>query len=371
MNFRISKKDLLEPLEQVYKAVNDSISVEVMRGILFILSNNGLKLIGSDTKITIIRTIPAEKLTITRLGSIVLPAKRVVDIIKALPAGDIDINLKGLSANITAGGTEIKMSGQDRDEYTFRAVKAEESISLSGEDLRSLIKRTSYASTNDKGMPILSGIRVMTEEGRISFTTCDRDRVSKVWVNAPVDFERQFVISADHLDKVRKLFTDTDTVSVSFSENQAIFSTDDTTIYCRILEGNYPSIESLLNFDNTTIIEVETEPFLQALERIKIISVETGKKKLRYVYININEKTIRMFGKSEYGRVDESIPLVSFKGMPSRIALNAQYIIDAVNAVEFEDITLRIGKHAYFSNGDENEAFFQVTQLQTREEEWE
>lgn len=369
MHLRIQKSVLAEPLSQVSKAVNPRSPIPIMTGIFFAASKTGLRLVGSDTAITIVRIIPEEDFTVTRLGSIVLPADKLLDIIASLPSSEIEINMKGKTAHISAGRSKVELVGMDADEFSFRQIKATESFHITGDVLRSLVKRTSYAalSKSDSNTPYTS-IRLTTGNGRLFLTATDRHRAARVSTEIDTDARFEVLISVPHMNKVSELLSGAKQVDISFTDSVAVFSADNITIQTAIVDGALPrAIDGMFEVDGLTDVWLNTDEFADAVKLTLITTTE------KTTFIRMNPDEIHLFGKGESGRTDDFLNPEEFRGDPYRVSFNGKLLLEALKSLESEKFLFRYtgeSRAAIFSAGKPEEEAFIVQPYRVREEEW-
>jgi|GEM_PF-6846655 len=365
MHLRIHKSNLLEPLIQVNHAINGKNPSLAMTGILLSLSKAGLRLVGSDVGHTIVRTIPEEDMQIVRLGSIVLPAKKLIEIIKTMPSEEITIDLKGVEAHISVGKIKLKLSGINSEQYTFRPAKGEATFKISGAKLGELVRRTSFAAEAQDNMPILGGIRIKREFEGISFSSCDKRKMAIIPQEAEIEQDFQVAINATQLSKSKSLFSDEEEVTFSFAGNRTILSSESSTVYFSNLEGTYPKIENSIEIQGKASFWVNKSEMADAAARIKIIGDGTAKNML----IDASPDVITILGKGEAGRIQESIEPGEFTGENTRICLDAVFLLAILDAVEGSEVKIQIGKNVTITSDADKSVFIIVPRV-FREGEW-
>src|SRR5690606_35599743 len=109
--------------------------------------------------------IPAEDhdkqiVQIERPGSVVLPAKFFVEIIKKLPSQEIEMEVKeGFQTLIRSGSTDIQMVGLDPEEFpVLPSIEEDQVIMIPGDLLKNMIKQTAFSISTNETSPILTGI---------------------------------------------------------------------------------------------------------------------------------------------------------------------------------------------------------------------
>jgi DNA polymerase-3 subunit beta len=363
MKFVIHRNVLLAPLSQAAEAADGKSHLELINGVYIEASAEGLRFVGSDTKLTIESVISTVDVEILQPGHVVLVAKSVVEIIKKMPEGLMRVEVIGTKVRFISGKSKLEMSGADVTDCPYPALPEGNAITLDWETFKKMLTQCTYAISKSETEPILMGIRTETRNGRLLLTGCDRTRLAIV--SEPVDFEipQSVIISGSHLRKIRNLFS-SGNVKLIFTNNKAIFHTDKLTAYIQILDGTYPPVDRLIEPNNATKIMIPTQVLIGSIERARITS-DSDK-----IFVHITNQEINISSHNDSGgAADESIPLEQFEGEEMRIALNSEHILEALKAIEDEETTIRIiglKKPLIISNGDEDFGVHVITQLLSR-----
>ncbi|WP_138755783.1 DNA polymerase III subunit beta [Paenibacillus sinopodophylli] len=363
MKFVIHRNVLLAPLSQAAEAADGKSNLALINGVYIEASENGLRLVGTDTKLTIESVVPTSDVEILQAGHVVLVAKSVVEIIKKMPDGLMRVELIGSKIRFISGKSKLEMSGTDVIGSPYPAIPEGDAITLDWETFKKMLTQCSYAISKSETEPILMGIRTETRNGRLLLTGCDRTRLAIV--SEPVDFEipQSVIISGIHLRKIRNLFSNGN-VKLIITNNKAIFHTDKLAAYIQILDGKYPPVDRLIDPSNATKIIIPTQTLIGSIERARITS-DSDK-----IFVNISSQEINISSHNDSGgAADESIPLDRFEGEEMRMAINSEHILEALKAIEDEEVTIRIiglKQPLIISNGDEDFGVHVITQLLSR-----
>src|SRR5689334_10947515 len=123
MKLTVLKEYLNESIQHVAKAITSRTTIPILSGIKIEASFQGLTLTASDTDISIQSIIPSEHndlqvIDLKQAGSVVLPSKFFVEIVRKLPESIIEIEVKEhFLTTIRSGSTEIQLAGLDPEEY--------------------------------------------------------------------------------------------------------------------------------------------------------------------------------------------------------------------------------------------------------------
>ena len=173
MKFEIIRDELLDALNDVMKAISQKVAIPILTGIKIEVDEKGMTMTGSDSDITICTFIPAERdgeqlIKVAEKGSIVLQAKVFSEIIRKLPTNEVKIKVTdGLQTLIRSGKSEFKLIGSNPDDYPILPeVKDEHSFSLPADLMKSIIRETVFAVSQQETRPILTGVHWEAEDGK-------------------------------------------------------------------------------------------------------------------------------------------------------------------------------------------------------------
>ncbi len=349
MKFEIVRDELLDGLNDVMKAISSKVTIPILTGIKIEVNENGMSMIGSNSDITIRTFIPVERdgkelIKIEEKGSIILQARVFSEIIRKLPTNEVKINVTdGLQTLIQSGKSEFKLIGSNPDEYpVLPEVKDEHSFTLQSDLMKSIIRETVFAVSQQETRPILTGVHWTVEDGRLSCVATDSHRLARRLAtpeNMP-SIPFSFVIPGKSLQEFNKILPDSnDPVEILISDQQVLFKINHVLFYSRLLEGNYPDTSRLIPEDHKTSIVVNGRALLQSIDRASLVAKEEQNNIVRF---STDEKMIEISSNSpEVGKVEELVEAVKVEGEELKISFSAKYMMDALRAIDGQDIEIQ------------------------------
>ncbi len=350
MNFEIVRDELLDGLSDVMKAISQKVAIPILTGIKIEVDEKGMTMTGSDSDITICTFIPAERdgeelIKVTEKGSIVLQAKVFSEIVRKLPTNDVKISSKdGLQTLIKSGKSEFKLIGSNPDDYpVLPEVKDEHSFSLPANLLKSIIRETVFAVSQQETRPILTGVLWEAKEGRLSCVATDSHRLARR-LTSPENMPTipfSLVIPGKSLQELNKILPDnTDPIDIIISNQQILFKLNNVLFYSRLLEGNYPDTSRLIPTESKTSVVVNGRSLLQAIDRASLLAREERNNIVRF---SANEEKVLEISSNspEVGNVEEIVEAISITGEELKISFSAKYMMDALRAIDGQDIEIQ------------------------------
>ncbi|MDR5582786.1 DNA polymerase III subunit beta [Paenibacillus larvae] len=350
MKLTILKNYLTESIQHVSKAISSKTTIPILTGIKIDAATSGVTLTASDTDISIQSFTPNEneEIAIIELhqpGSVVLPAKFFMEIIRKLPSQKIEIEVRDhFQTIIRSGSSEIQIMGLDPEEYPlFPQLEESKMIQIPSDLLKTMIKQTSFAVSTNETTPILTGVLWHVQDGKLKFIACDRHRLASREISLDLDVAQTFhniVISGRTLNELSKILPDQNAlIDILVSDNQVLFKINSILFYSRILDGTYPDTSKLIPQSFQTELIVNTKELADAIDRAYLLSREDKTNIVKLIMLE--DETIEISSSSsELGKVTEQLSLQSFKGERLRISFNSKYMLDALKVMDSDYIQI-------------------------------
>jgi DNA polymerase III subunit beta len=350
MKFEIKRDELLDGLNDVMKAISQKVAIPILTGIKIEVNEKGMTMTGSDSDITICTFIPAERdgeqlIKVIEAGNIVLQARVFSEIVRKLPTNEVKIEIKdGFQTLIRSGKSEFKLIGSNPDDYpVLPDVKDEHSFSLPADLMKSIIRETVFAVSQQETRPILTGVQWVAENGKLSCVATDSHRLARRLTSPeemPTD-PLSIVIPGKSLQELNKILPDNnDPIEILITEQQILFKTANVLFYSRLLEGNYPDTSRLIPTENKTSVTVNGRSLLQAIDRASLLAREERNNIVRF---STDEgKVIEISSNSpEVGNVEEMVEAINVTGDDLKISFSAKYMMDALRAIDGQDVEIQ------------------------------
>lgn len=338
MQIDVSRNVLLKGITTVQNAISIRSALPILSNILLDISKNNLSIVGTDLDIGIIVTIPVN---MTTPGSITVPAKRFIDIIKELPDANVLISVKKNNmAHIICENTQFKIMGIPKDEFPkLPELKDGDMVKISQALFKSMLSMTSFAMSGDETRYILNGVYMMIQKNFLRMVATDGRRLALIEreIGLEKNIEKNLIIPAKTIQElIRNLKEDGD-IQISFGENQALFNLGDTVIISRLIEGEFPNYERVIPEEAKNKVIVDREKLLLAVKRISLFTTQDS----QAVRIDIEkDKMVVSKHSPDIGEATEEIA-VNYDGSPLSIGFNPNYIMDVLKnlndrVIEFE-----------------------------------
>jgi len=345
MKLKIKKDEILKGLQRIQGVVEKKNTMPILSNMLLSADSNGVEIVATDLEIGLRGRYAAE---VEKPGAVTVSAKKMYEIVRELPADDIQIKVEdGNWVKIISGQSHFKLVGLPKDEYPALPDVAEEGmIAIEGATLREMIKKTLYSVGENDARYVLNGLFVhMTQVKNglnIRMVGTDGHRLSMI--DRVVDAkhkEESMIIPKKAMMELRRILEEDASGSelrLGFSKNHALFKRDGLVMVSKLIDGNYPNYLQVVPTQNTKKISISKDQFTHAVKRVSILS----KEKTNAVKLQLEkDRIILSTNNPEVGEASEDLA-VDYKGDEVSIGFNSRYLMDVLVAMDRANISLEL-----------------------------
>ncbi|MGE7870890.1 DNA polymerase III subunit beta [Bacillus paramycoides] len=350
MEFIVKHKQFTQALSEVSKAISTKTLIPILSGIKITADQSGITLIASNSNIFIKKFIPSsiedEKIaTIFKAGSIVVPAKYFIEIIKKMPS---DILIKSMNEQIiTIQSDEItlNLNGFLANEFpNVPYIDEQAEIQVETEKLIEAFKQTSFAAAKNESRPVLTGVHIVFDHNKLVCAATDSHRLALREILISSHSKANCIIPSLTISELLKLMNNnSNLVYIYLSESHIIFKFGTITLYSRLIEGKYPNISSLIPNEFQTVINIDRKKILQGVDRSSLLASEWANNNVNLEIID--ESTIKISSNaSQVGKISETQQIDTIHGQKQlNISFDGRFMVDALKAIKEDIVTLSFG----------------------------
>lgn len=337
MIFTCKVSTLSDAILNVSHAVMAKSNVPALEGILVTTIDGGVRLSGYNLELGITTDIDAH---VSKEGSAVFSAKLFGDIVRKLPDDTVKISVdEKLGVSITSGAAAFDIIAVSPSEYPeLPTVDTDEKFSLSQPMLKSMIRQTIYAVSDDETRPVHTGIKFDVEDGNLKLVAingvCLAIRTEKI----NIDKNFSFVVPGKTMNELLKLLKDDeeDTVTVSVGKRQIAFGVNNYNIYSRLLDGEFIDYNASIPKTSKSEVYISTRKLISCVDRASLIISEKVKSPVRCIFGDnmLKISCITILGKS-YDEIE-----VNMSGEEVEIGFNNRYLIETLRAAETDYVRI-------------------------------
>ncbi|MBH0192388.1 MAG: DNA polymerase III subunit beta [Nitrospira sp.] len=349
MKVRIGRDELLTGLQRVQGVVEKRNTMPILSNILLEVKQEGAEIVATDLEIGMRGLYKA---TVLKPGGVTISARKLFEIIKELPPGEIELTAGDNNwTTIQAGKSQFKIVGLPSADYpALPAIEREGLTPLSGDGLLELIRKTLFAAGDNDARYILNGLLVtlVTTDKKTTLRLVGTDghrlavaeqEVGKAGSKgAPQEIKAIIPKKAAH--EMRRLLEeggDSEPL-IGFAKNMMIFRKSGLLLTSRLMEGNYPNYQQVIPKEGGRRISVNRLELESALRRVSVLS----KDKASAVKMSFESGKMTLFSSSpDYGEATEELP-ARYEGEAHSSGFNARYLLDVFGVMDGENVSLQM-----------------------------
>ncbi len=344
MKFICEKEKILKGINSVINGVANKTTMPVLEGILIQTNDNIIKLTSYDLEIGIEYLLEAN---VEEQGATVVNAIMFAEIIRKLPNTSIKITVNNDSLlEIECEGSLYKLATMNPDEFPeLPKINVDNWVEVEQNVLKDMIRKTIFAVSTEENRPIFTGCLFEIKEDNLNIVAVDGYRLAiktKKITRKGNDFS--CVIPGKTLNEVNKIIDDSfDSIKIGVSRNQALFEMENCKIVTRLLDGEFLKYSNTIPTTWETRIKVNKANIQECFERIILISASSIEKEKRYpVKVNVEVGKVVISCQNQTGNAKEEL-VVETEGKELEIGFNPRFLIDALKAIDDEDVYIEFG----------------------------
>jgi len=344
MELVVRKTDLLRELQLFQGIVERKNTIPILANVLLEANGTEVKMLATDLEVGLRSKCPA---TVSKSGSLTLPAKKLYEIVKALPETDVRIEEDKGGVKVAADRFDSRMQTLPREDFpTLPEATGTISATLPRDVLRQMVSKTQFAITGEDTRYFLNGALfllrpdsmglVSTDGHRLAHITVAREGGKSVKGADPAEEMRVILPRKTLLELGRLLGEGEGDVLYERGENHLFFTLGDRLLISRMIDGQFPAFERVIPKNNDKHVEFDRDRLTAAVKRVALLSNERS----RAVKVQIDKGKVEIASSSpEFGEAKE-ILMVDYAGAPVTICFNAQYVLDFLGVVETDTVSL-------------------------------
>ncbi|QUQ69996.1 DNA polymerase III subunit beta [Kutzneria sp. CA-103260] len=336
MKIRVERDGLADAVAWVARSLPSRPPVPVLGGVLLDAGSDegdtgdALTVSGFDYEVSAQVGVPA---TIAAGGKTLVSGRLLADITKALPNHPVEIAVDGARVSITCGSAKFSLPTMPVEDYPALPAMPQRAGALAGEVFAEAVGQVAVAAGKDDTLPMLTGVRVEFNGGKLTLVATDRFRLAmREFDWEPADeVETAVLVPARNLaDAAKTLGGAGSTVELSLASGDGLLGLSGTgrRTTSRLLDAEFPKYRQLLPAEHNAAAIIEVSSLQDAIKRVSLVA-ERGTQ----VRLEFSEGGLRLTaGGDDEGSAEEELP-VEFTGDPVTIAFNPGYLLDGLAAV--------------------------------------
>ena len=343
MEFRIDRDKFLQSVGLVSGVTTQKTNTLPILGNILIESQNNQEifLAGTDLELGISTVLEVEEL---KEGAITIPGKKLFEILRELPAGQIEVMVaKNNTVNIKAGKAFFKVMGLGKDDFPkIPNFDFSNAIELEQNTFKECLALTSFAISHDETRYVLNGIYIHLEDQKIKFVATDGRRLAFIEkkIPTPIPAALEMILPTKAIQELSRILGREGTLKMLVTKTQAIFNLGKTTLTTRLIEGHFPNYEQVIPKEEKTTSRVRRDELLQAVRRATLLtSPESQLVKFDF----LKDRVLISSRSPNLGEAKEEIN-AQVNGGELAIGFNPHYLLDVLKSLDIETVSFSLSE---------------------------
>jgi DNA polymerase III subunit beta len=340
MELVVRKQDLLRELQLFQGIVERKNTIPILANVLMEADGDEVRLLATDLEVGLRSRCAA---SVSRPGALTLPAKKLYEIVRALPETDVRIEEEKGGVRLAADRFDSRMQTLPRDDFpTMPESAGREQATIPRAMLREMVAKTQFAITGEDTRYFLNGALFLLKPESMSLVATDGHRLALVSVprhgaSTGASEEIRVILPRKTLTELGRLLSEAEgDVHYGRGENHLFFDVGGRVLISRMIDGQFPAYERVIPKNTDKKVEFERDRLTSAVRRVALLSNERS----RAVKLQMEPGKVEVTSSSPDVGEAREVLMVDYSDTPVQICFNAQYLLDFLNVVSADSVSL-------------------------------
>jgi DNA polymerase-3 subunit beta len=341
MKISVERNQLLTPLQVAHAVVERRQTLPILANVLLTATEHGFRLSATDLEVEL--SVPGTLDKCVAPGATTLPARKLLDLCRALPDGTLlTIDASGDRATVRAGRSRFSLSILPAAEFPGIDVTADELVlELPQRDLRRAIEATHFAMAQQDVRYYLNGMLFEINAGKVRLVATDGHRmaITQLPLELAPELNRRIIVPRKTVIEALRLLSDDETpAKLCVGVDHLTLSAADVVFKSKVIDGSFPDYERVVPRNQDKVLDVDRLALRDALGRVAIFANE----KYRSVRLQLEPNLLRLSANNAENEDAEEELEVDYAGASLEIGFNVGYLIDVLTALRSESVRLHL-----------------------------
>jgi len=339
MKIKIIRSKFIEGLKKVQNIVAGKGSLQIIQNVMLEAKGGKLNLVTTDLDISIKSTVDCE---VPEEGATTLPVKLLSSTISSCAEGAVELETDVQDrARISAGSASFKLSGMSVADFPkLPAADDAFAYTLPQATLREMLRKTSYAVSQDETRKTLKGVLMSFKDGKLTMVATDGRRLALVEheLDFPAAAEKDIILPSKVVAELQRSLSGDGEVKVKIEKSQVSFNLGDTQIYSKLVDEIYPNYRQVIPSSSKEKITVDRKLLLDAIDRASVMTMEESSS--TRLTFDSNQLLVSSIA-AEIGEAKDIVP-IKYGGEKIEIVFNPAYVKDPLKAIDEDEVTIEL-----------------------------
>ena len=342
MKFIVSSTGLFSRLQAISRVINSKNSLPILDCFLLELTDGTLSITASDSETTLSTFIEANEYDTD--GRFAVNSKTILEALKEIPEQPLTFEVsESMEIVVKYQNGKYSLMGQNADEYPHSANLGSNAVhvSLGVEVLMNGINRSLFATADDELRPVMNGIYFDITTEDITFVASDGHKlVRNKTYKARGNEKAAFILPKKPATLLKNLLPkETGDVQIDFDDRNAMFTLENYSMTCRLIEGRYPNYNSVIPQNNPHRATIDRAAFVSGLKRVSVFSSAASS----LIKLRLDMNTIQISGQDiDFSTSAEETLMCQYEGNQMSIGFKSTFLIDILNNISSQEVVMEL-----------------------------
>jgi DNA polymerase III subunit beta len=337
----LEREALLGQLQTVSRVASTRSAIQALSGVQIAASSGACELRATDMDVGLRVPLEAE---VVREGIVVLPARLLLDVVRALPTPQVSLELRSAEQDVelVSGNATFHIRTLRAEDFPpFPEPDPESAISVPAQAFVATALKVAGSASRDETRPVLTGILVSASDRELRMVATDSYRLSVKETVLEEALQSAFEVNVparalQELARVAGHVTD-EQLQVSVRQNQVLFVLGGVILSSRLIDGQFPNYRQLLPESFEHELRVSSSEITDVVRRISLLAQKNAPLRMAFKQgeLTVSAQT------PDVGEALESLP-VAFQGEPLEIGFNPEFLRAGLEAIEEGDVLVKL-----------------------------
>ncbi|MCH7820501.1 MAG: DNA polymerase III subunit beta [Proteobacteria bacterium] len=339
MKLTAARDVLLKPLQAVIGVVERRQTMPILSNILLVARKGELLVTATDLEVEL---VAQAEVTVESDGEITVSGRKLLDICRALPEGsDVDISVAGEKLIVRSGRSKFTLVTLPAAEFpSVEDIKARQTIAVEQTVLARLIEKTHFSMAQQDVRYYLNGMLLEVGGTQLRAVATDGHRLAlcEVEIDGASFDEQQVIVPRKGILELQRLMDGKGSLNIELGPNHVRIQLEGIRFTSKLIDGRFPEYDRVIPKESSNELRADKAALRGALQRTAILSNE----KYRGIRLIIrNSGIVIQAHNPEQEEAEEELE-VSYSGEDIEIGFNVNYLLDALGAIEGDEVTLSV-----------------------------
>ena len=341
MKISLERDTLFSQLQTVSRVASTRSAIQALSGVQLAAQSTGCELRATDMDVGLRVPLQAE---VAREGTVVLPARLMLDVVRSLPDRPVTIELRSAEQDVevVAGNATFHIRTLRADDFPpFPEPDPDSAVELPAAAFVATATKVAGSASRDETRPVLTGILVSASDRELRMVATDSYRLSVKETTLETALSSGFEVNvpARALQELARLVAaeQEQPLSVSVRQNQVLFTLGRVVLSSRLIDGQFPNYRQLLPETFEHELRIAGAELTEVVRRISLLAQKNAPLRLAFAQgeLTVSAQT------PDVGEARESLP-VAFTGENLEIGFNPEFLRAGLEAIDEGDVLLKL-----------------------------